>query len=167
MPPFLEKICFFWRFFQYSLLTFICIARIIELCSKCKESKEHIMNENKTINIVFRVSPRYKEYLVRLANRAKYNSISEYLNSLIFFETMGMIQEMAWEESKKIAAKAIGIPETVGLTIDRENAKSVLGDERALKFLEIIIKEHPTAVERIKSELQFIDNDYEYIVNEI
>jgi hypothetical protein len=125
-----------------------------------------MMKENKAINIIFRVSPRYKEYLVRLANRSKYRSISAYLNSVIFFETADMIQAMAREESKKIASKAIGIPETVGLTIDGKNAKSVLGTERGIKFLNIVIKEHPKAVERIKAELQFVDNDYEYIVDE-
>jgi hypothetical protein len=102
------------------------------------------MKENKTTNIIFRISPKCKEELLMLANRAKCNSISRYLNMTIALETQKMIHEMAGEEAAKKAAKELGIPEQVGLvlrTTGDDDRVAVLGEKRAIRFNEIMISE--------------------------
>jgi len=75
--------------------------------------------EGKTVNINFRVTPKFKNFLDELVLANRYKSISEFLNEQIFLRKRELILEKAINESKIITGKEFGIQETIAKAIKR------------------------------------------------
>jgi hypothetical protein len=116
------------------------------------------MKEQKTININFRVSERYRVYLEMLTAWEGNSSISEFLNAQIMYKTREMIQGKAFLEAIRKTAPEFGIPAHVAAVIKKpDEVKEMMDKEKFKKFTLQWAYAYEAAFERIKSEIGFQD----------
>jgi hypothetical protein len=94
-------------------------------------------DENKTININFRVSPKYKKWLDLLVEESPCKNISPYLNSQIYLRMRELLLDKAFHEGRDIAALQFGLSNRVRVAIKNpKDVKGLFGNkENEIKFL--------------------------------
>jgi hypothetical protein len=120
-------------------------------------------DENKSINITFRLSPQYKKWLEELTKYSKCKTSSEYLAREIYHNTQDMLIEKAKNESLPILGKEFGIHDITKFDNDVWwYSKKYFNFEKRKEFINRLYNESIKNFKRLCDEYGFSESWYNF-----